>query len=342
MLDDPKVLLQRDPQGALVIAASEPSQLEYRYDVAFQFGQPIANVVLTGMGGSAFPANFVATWPAVQVPFVVSRDYTLPSFVGKNTLVIASSFSGNTEETLAALEDARKKNACIVVQANGGKLAEKAKEYGLPFVQIPDCAQPRMAALFFYKAIVAILVAAGLVKEEAIQELTDLAPKLKQAVKKFTPDVPQSQNLAKQLAQHIVGKTAIVYAGTVMFPAAQKWKICINENAKNTAWCNVLPEMNHNEFIGWSSHPIEKPFAVLDLFSAFEHPRTQQRFAVADRLLSGKRPAAIRVEAQGATPLEHLLYLLVLGDFTSVYLAILNGVNPTPVELVEKFKKELG
>ena len=140
----------------------------------------------------------------------------------------------------------------------------------------------------------------------------------------------------------MVGKTAIVYAGPLMYPAAYKWKIDVNESSKNTAWCDYLPEFNHNEFIGWSGHPVEKPFAVLDLLSSFEHPRTRKRFEATDRLLSGMRPKAIPVEAVGDSALEQLLYLVLLGDFTTTYLAVLNGVNPTPVDLVEKFKKELG
>lgn len=342
MLDDQNVIKQRDPQGALQIAAGEPDQLAHDFTVDFTPNEPITAVVVTGMGGSAFPAEFIATWPQPKVPLVIHRDYALPDFVGPNTLVIVSSFSGNTEETLSALEDARAKKAQIVVQANGGKLRAKAQEYGLPFVQIPDCAQPRMASMFFYKAIVQILVAATVVDVSVAGEFNAAAQTLAEHIKSWTADVSEANNLAKQLAQHIVGKTAIVYAGTLMYPAARKWKICINENAKNTAWCNVLPEMNHNEFIGWSSHPVQKPFAVLDLFSALEHPRTQKRFDVTDRLLSGKRPAVVRVEAKGNTLLEQLLYLLVLGDFVSIYLAMLNGVNPTPVELVEKLKKELG
>ena len=126
-----------------------------------------------------------------------------------------------------------------------------------------------------------------------------------------------------------------------MFPAAYKWKIDVNENAKNTAWANALPEFNHNEFLGWSGDPIQKPFAVIDLLSSFEHPRVQKRFAVTDRLLSGMRPASVNVEAKGDSPLEHMLYLVLLGDMSTTYLAILNNVNPSPVALVEKFKKEL-
>ncbi len=104
----------------------------------------------------------------------------------------------------------------------------------------------------------------------------------------------------------------------------------------------MLPEFNHNEFIGWSSHPVEKPFAIIDLISSFEHPRTIKRFELSDKLLSGKRPKATTVQAEGKTIVEQLLFLVILGDMASTYLAILNNVDPTPVDLVEKFKKELG
>ena len=128
---------------------------------------------------------------------------------------------------------------------------------------------------------------------------------------------------------------------TIAFSAAV-WKICFNENAKNTAWANQYPEFNHNEFIGWSSHPVDKPFAVVEIRSNLEHPRVQQRFVVSERLLSGKRPAPIVVTPAGDTVLQQLLWGICMGDYVSVYLAILNGVNPTPVDLVEKLKADLG
>jgi glucose/mannose-6-phosphate isomerase len=126
-----------------------------------------------------------------------------------------------------------------------------------------------------------------------------------------------------------------------MGPIAYKWKISFNENAKNIAFTNELPEFNHNEFIGWSSHPIEKPFAVLDLVSKFEDPRILRRFEISDRLLSGMRPKAITVNLKGDTPLRQMLWGSILGDFVGIYLALLNGVNPTPVDLIEKLKIEL-
>jgi glucose/mannose-6-phosphate isomerase len=179
------------------------------------------------------------------------------------------------------------------------------------------------------------------VDANATAELERLVAPLEAAAKQWASDVPEADNYAKQLAQKMAGKTPIIYAGPLMAPAAWKWKIDVNENAKNTAWHGVIPEFNHNEFIGWSSHPVEKPFAVIDLLSSFEHERVQKRFAVSDRLLSGMRPASINIEAKGGSVVEQLLYLVLLGDHATTYLAILNGVNPTPVDLVEKFKKEL-
>jgi glucose/mannose-6-phosphate isomerase len=124
-------------------------------------------------------------------------------------------------------------------------------------------------------------------------------------------------------------------------PAAYKWKISFNENAKNIAWWSQYPEFNHNEFIGWSSHPVEKPYAVIDLLSNLEHPRIQKRFEVSAKLLSGMRPAPHAVQAQGASLPEQLLWAVNFGDFVTIYLALINNVDPAPVELVEKFKAEL-
>jgi len=139
----------------------------------------------------------------------------------------------------------------------------------------------------------------------------------------------------------VVGKSAVIYGGPKMFPAAYKWKISFNENAKHIAWVNQIPEFNHNEFIGWSKQPVDKPYAVIDLRSNLEHERVQKRFEVTARLLSGMRPEPHVVQAEGETLLEQLLWMAVYGDFVTLYLAILHGLDPAPVDLVEKFKTEM-
>lgn len=344
ILDNENVIKQRDPQGALGFAAVQPKQLTYDFRIASQksFTRPIRNVVFAGMGGSSLVAEFARTWPAITEPFVVSKTYTLPDFVDEDTLVIVASASGNTEETLEALTHAEQKGSQIAVISHGGKLAARAQGAGYLLAQLPEVPQPRYGVFYDYRALVEILVAAGLAKPESIAELEALVEPLENATKNWTQSVPAEQNYAKQLADNIVGKTLIVYGGPLMYPAAYKWKIDANENAKNTAWCNALPEFNHNEFIGWSGHPVEKPFAVVDLISQLEHPRVLKRFELIDRMLSGMRPRATAVHLEGGSVCEHMLYAVLLGDFVTLYLALLNGVNPTPVELVEKFKKELG
>jgi len=343
ILDDANVVTQRDPAGALTFAAGQPEQLRHDFGISSTkpFGA-ISNIVFAGMGGSSLVAEFAKTWPRLSVPFMVSKTYDLPAFVGPETLVICASASGNTEETLESLAHAEKAGAQIAVISHGGKLAAHATEKGYVLAQLPEVPQPRYGVLYDFRAMVEILVAAGVAGQGVIAELETLVEPLQNATRNWVQSVPHEQNQAKQLADQLVGKTLITYAGPLMYPAAYKWKIDANENAKNTAWCNALPEFNHNEFIGWSSHPIEKPFAVVDLISSFEHPRVLKRFELIDRMLSGLRPKAIEIQLQGDSALEHLLYGVLLGDFTTLYLAILNGVNPTPVELVEKFKKELG
>ena len=157
----------------------------------------------------------------------------------------------------------------------------------------------------------------------------------------WAPEQTGPGNIAKQLAKTMMGKTPVFYAGELTYPLAYKWKISWNESSKNLAFWGQYPEFNHNEFIGWSSHPIEKPFAVVDFRSALERPRIRERMELSDRLLSGMRPKAEVIELRGETLLQQLLWGLVLADMASIYTAVLNGVNPEPVVLVEKLKKEL-
>lgn len=341
MLDDMNVLRQKDPQDALGIAGGQWEYFSRAFDATFTPTSQVENIVWAGMGGSALPAVIVQSWPRVNVPFEISRDYAIPSYVGPETLFIASSYSGNTEETLEALASAEAAGAQIVIIAAGGKLAEAATEHGYPLFAIPSGIQPRMATFYFVNAFLHVVKDLGVTIDD-VSEFETVGEWLKAETAAWAADQPLEHNIAKQLATQLVGKTVIMYSGPKLYPAANKWKICFNENAKNTAWSNYYPEFSHNEFIGWSSHPVEKPFAVVEIRSELEHGRTQKRFEVTERLLSGMRPAPIVVTPRGETVLQQLAWSYALGDFVSSYLGILNGVNPTPVELVEKLKHELG
>ncbi len=341
ILDNQNVLMQRDPQNALGVATKQTEYFSATFDAKFTANGEIMNIVWAGIGGSALPMVVVQSWPQTTIPFEIVRNYDIPPYVNSSTLFIASSYSGNTEETLEALSHAETAGAQIVIVAAGGKLADIAREKNYPLFAVPSGIQPRMATFYFVAAFVRIVRDLNITHFD-VDELSGIGAWLEAKIQAWVGSVPTDQNYAKQLALQLMGKTPIMYAGPKLFPAANKWKICFNENAKNTAWANQYPEFNHNEFIGWSSHPVDKPFAVVEIRSNLEHERVQKRFEVTERLLSGMRPSPIVVVPEGETLLQQLAWGFALGDFVSIYLGILNGVNPTPVELVEKLKKELG
>lgn len=345
MLDDINVINQRDPNGALEIVKNQYQQADFkvRLENTENDGRQIANIVVAGMGGSALAALMVKTWLKAElgVPFEVVRGYDLGSFVGQNTLVIASSYSGNTEETLSALAQARGKGAQVAIIASGGKLTEVANQNQITYATLPADYQPRMAVIYNLRALIALLVNFKLVSSDKLTEISDKVEWLQTETAKWAVEVPTSENYAKQIAQSAVGKTAVFYDGALTAPIAYKWKISWNENAKNIAFWNEYPEFNHNEFIGWTSHPVEKPYAVFDIISSHEHERIKKRFEVSDRLLSGQRPKAMIINLAGESVIEQLLWGSILADYASVYLAILNNVNPMPVQLIEKLKQEL-
>jgi glucose/mannose-6-phosphate isomerase len=345
MLDDHNVLKQHDPEGALSVAGSQFEQARFAVKVAHpdNDGRQITKIIVVGMGGSGLAALTAKSWlkTDLSIPFEVIRSYDLPEYVDYNTLVIASSYSGNTEETLSALHQARDRDAQVAIIAAGGKLREIAEEYDIASVILPGGLPQRMTLIYGLRALTALFAHFSVLSYNHFAEIADQADWLGEQTSQWTSDVTIDKNYAKQLALTAVGKTPIFYAGGLMAPVAYKWKISWNENAKNVAFCGEYPEFNHNEFIGWTSHPIEKPFAIFDLVSSQEHPRILKRFEISDRLLSGKRPKATTVNMEGESVIAQLLWGSVLADFVSIYVAILNGVDPTPVALIEKLKHEM-
>lgn len=344
LLDDRNTIGQRDTKGALRMAGEEPALLTQSLGLrnATEEIPSFSQIVVAGMGGSALAGDMCRDWLDLPLPFQVVKDYTLPSYVSEKTLVIACSFSGNTEETISAYNDARSKGAHVVIAAGKGKLVEIAESEGLPYVVMPyDGVTPRMFLATNLRAFLEIFVAYNIVSANIFDELEKTAANLTETVKKWSVDVPFKDNAAKQLAWQCAGKTAVFYAGPSFRSAAYKWKIAVNESAKNTAWCDEYSEFNHNEFMGWASHPVEKPFAVFDIRSSFEHPRITKRFEISNRLLSGLRPKETEIWLEGETMLEQFIYSNILADYASAYLGILNGVDPAPVPLIEKLKQEL-
>ena len=345
MLDDIKYIHEKDAHDALGIAEKQWQQLSHDFKLGKITGS-FDNIVHSGMGGSALWAILGTSWPGYNVPFEVVRDYVIPAYVNQKTLFIASSYSGNTEETLSAVAAAEKQGATIVIITSGGKLAELARSKKYPLLELPKIDKPRYGAFYGWRALTVLTEQLGLINTpKASLTLAKAAPFLKASLQKWLPTVPTEQNYAKQIALELMGKSVVMYAGSLLAPAAHKWKISFNENSKNVAWEYTFPEFNHNEFTGWTSHPVTKPYAVVYLLSSLDHDRVKRRFELSDKLLSGRWPAPIQIEAEGDGALQQLLWTVSLGDFVSMYLAILNGLSPIDVgdkDIIEKFKKELG
>lgn len=347
MLDDVNVLKQRDRGRALEMAARlfEQASFDVSLRDAAHDGREIKHIVIAGMGGSALAADIAKTLLAgeLDLPVEVVKGYTLPHYTAHNTLLIAISHSGNTEETLGCLREARADHddPQLAAITTGGALDKLAGEHAIMTALYPCETPARMAIIYQLKCILRVLQEYGLISGDPYDKVASLSKWLHEESDEWAKETRIEHNYAKQLALTAVGKTPVFYAGSLMAPIAYKWKVSWNENAKNVAFWNYLPESNHNEFIGWTSHPVEKPFAVFDLVSELEHPQVLKRFTVTDRLLSGRRPKATRVQLQGPTTLHQMLWGCILGDFVSIYVAILNNVDPAPVDLIEKFKKEL-
>ncbi len=339
MLDDAKYIEQFDRSNTLAVVAGQADQLRQQYEFDVPKVEGLQQVVLAGMGGSALAAEFVRSWLAdkLPIPIEIVRGYDLPAYVGDRSLVIISSYSGNTEEALSCLKQAKTTGAGIMVMTAGGKLAEHGEEYG--FIKIPSGLQPRMAVFYGVKALAQLIEELELL-DGLVAELETAAEWLLHEATYLIANVAEADNPAKQIASKVVGHPVVMYAGPTLAMPAQKRKIDFNENAKNQAFFYALPEFNHNEFTGWY-HPKDSQLRVIQLHSSLDNDRIAKRYEVSNRLLSGVMPAPIVVEAQGETRLQQMLWSILLGDFTATYLAFLNQIDPTPVPLIEKLKVEL-
>ena len=334
MLDDKNLLAQRDPGSTRTSAVAVTMQTDFAAEVESPATpSEVANVVLAGMGGSALAADMVKVLTAdrIMVPLEVVKGYQLPHFVNEKTLVVTISHSGNTEETMSCYRQAREHGCQLAVMATGGKLFAAAEADNVPRVRVPSGSQPRMSTIYHLRGLLKLLSQFEVIDDSLYHAVAASGVWLKDQLSQW----------AEEVALKLIGSTQVFYAGELTWPLAYKWKISFNESAKNVAFWNQYPEFSHNEFIGWSSHPVDKPYKVVDFRSSLERPRIRERMELTDRLLSGMRPKAEVVELQGETLIEQLLWGLALGEIVSIYAGILNGVNPEPVALVEQLKKEL-
>ena len=298
--------------------------------------QPIHMAYVVGMGGSGIGANFVASFVRgeCKIPFIVGKSYQIPAFVGPNTLVIASSYSGNTEETLYAFEQALAAGAKVVVIASGGQLIEKAKKHGLDYIQLPG-GKPSPRACLGYSLVqqLFILHKIGLIAESRIHELTAAASLLEREQE----DIRQR---ASTIASFLQGKLPVIYIEGRMEAVALRLRQQINENAKMLCWHNVVPEMNHNELVGWRTQ--QHNIAVLFLRNQDDFERNKLRMDINKEIIANCTSSIIEVYSKGSSQIARSLYLVHLGDWISYYLAELQAVDAVEISVIDYLKAELG
>ncbi|TSC72590.1 MAG: glucose/mannose-6-phosphate isomerase [Parcubacteria group bacterium Gr01-1014_38] len=296
---------------------------------------PFSQVILAGMGGSWMAGALVRDAGLSKAPITIHRGYGLPERVPSDTLVLASSFSGNTEETLSAYEAARAAGLSLIGVAAGGELEKRCTSAGVPFVKIladPPTMQPRSATGYGVGILVQILARIGLATADAVSTVERLGRFL-------AGSMESARQQGEALAAVLTAVTPIIYASDRFAAVAHLWKIKINENAKAPAFWNVFPELNHNEMIGWSF--VHGAFHVVLLRDANDHPRVQKRFDITLALLREKGIASTIVPITGTTLPEKVFSSLLVGDWASTALALAHGVDPSPVPMVEDLKKRL-
>jgi glucose/mannose-6-phosphate isomerase len=298
-------------------------------------------LVVCGMGGSSIGGDLAkaALGDRATRPITVVRGYALESWTPPESFVLCASYSGNTEETLACFEAAGAAGAQRAVLTTGGQLAELAREEGVPVIGVPAGMQPRAAVI--YMTLAALECAALCDAAPALRtEIDAAATQLTELVKEWGPDAsPESE--AKRLARMLQGSVPVVYGARPTVAVARRWKTELNENAESAAFFAELPEADHNEICGWERGRGAAPLSAVFLESEDQHPRVRQRIELTAEQVEATGAPVSRVGGRGETPLERVLSLVLLGDLTSVYLAVLDGIDPTPVEALDRFKAAL-
>lgn len=347
-LNDVEALKAVDSTGFFASLTGLGTQCIRAYEIAQGVAVPkvqeVKAVAVTGLGGSAIGGDLLRVYSheRLSVPVVVNRDYTLPAFVGGNTLVFAVSYSGNTEETLSAYQDAREKGSAVVALTSGGKLKALADRDGVPVIQVPMGLAPRAATGYLFIPMLAVLERLGMLRHLA-GEVSEVARELEVYADAYGPDTPVEKNPAKRLALDFEGRIPVIWgASGTTDVVAQRWKGQINENAKAPAYWNVFPELNHNEIVGFEKpEELLRKLWVVMLRDKGDHARVGYRMEITRRIITGRVAGVTEVTSTGDGMLARLYSLIYLGDWASVYLAVLYGIDPGPVRVIDLLKGEL-
>ena len=304
----------------------------------------IKAIVVTGMGGSAIGGDLIRSYLSadLKIPLIVNRSYVLPRFVGPDTLVVVSSYSGNTEETLSAYRDAIRRKANVLCITTGGEVERLAHKHRHSCIKVPPGLQPRAALGYSFFPLLVALARTGFIKSQQ-RDLRETISGLKFRSHIYrNPESPA--NLPLKIAQRLLGKLPVVYSAFEHLDAVNiRWRGQISENAKHLAFGNVLPEMNHNEIVGWKvDRALMKQMSVIFLLDRGTHPRVRLREEITKKIVKSYASNVQEVSSEGRSLLARIMSLVYFGDWVSYYLAILTKQNPTPVTVIDYLKNELG
>jgi len=334
-----------DPTGQMADVLGLPEHLRdalWRVESANLSPQDSpGGLVVAAMGGSAIGGSLAvaALGDRASRPIVVSRDYGLPAWTTPDTTVLCSSYSGETEETLAAYEAAGALGARRIVCTTGGRLAAGARADGVPVIPVPGGFQPRAAV--GYALVVALEVAVLAGAGEALHTEIDIAAAhAERLVEQWGPDAPED-SLAKSLARSLAGTVAQIAGAGLTAPIAYRWKTQINENANAPAFAAELPELDHNEIVGWEFAAAQGRFSAIFLDDCDLHPRVRERIGLTLEVIGDQAAATHRIESLGENRVQRLVSLVLLGDLVSTYMAVLAGRDPAAIEPINRLKAAL-
>ena len=347
-LDNWALFHEIDPDDMLGRIAELPQQCRHAWANVQSLELPpeyrqVNHIVVLGMGGSAIGGDLLRALaePECALPIATNRDYTVPAFVNAETLVIASSYSGNTEETLAAFEEASKRGTALIAITTDGKLAQRAQELGVALVTFRYQSQPRAALGYSLVSLIGVVQKLGFIGDKAA-DLEEAIAVMESLQEEIRETVPVTENPAKQLAKRLYGHLAVVYGAGYLAEVAHRWKTQLNENAKAWSFFEQLPELNHNTVVGYQfPEKLAERTLVVMLVSSLDHPRHKARFQVTQEILTRRGVARETIEARGESPLAQMLSAIHFGDYVSYYLAMLYEVDPTPVQVIDYLKGRL-
>ncbi len=321
----------------------EAVQIADSYDLSKYDFNGIDNIILNGLGGSAIGGDFVRSFLQYElpVPMFINRNYHLPAFASDKTLSIISSYSGNTEETNSAFEESLNKNCKIICITSGGKVEQVAKDNDLPCIKIPGGLQPRCALGYSFFVVLKIMLKLKLVEDKS-KEISGTINHIKNLTKEYS-DFENKGNRAIQIAKELKDKLPIIYSSVDVLDVVNlRWRGQIAENAKQLAFGNFYPEMNHNELVGWHMNKkLMKEMIVLMLEDKDDNSRIKARMEITSAVYKEFANGHMHISSNAGSILERIFELVCLGDWISYYLAIMNKVDPTPVKVIEHLKQKL-